>query len=543
MTSPYYGNIMPSQREQIDYLLNLSTQAHRLLDEIINVLNLNNDSTFNVKSQINVARSIVFSLIDTIDKHKKDNDGTISYTNDNDITDSGGTKDSNDSVQPPPPSFALDDSPATSTTYASYTPVMNRFSTSFASGGTTNTTRPQLTVQVSNQPHAHYSSCPTTPIYFVGTQPTTPVHPTLLFPMTMGSVSLHNSPPSSQPFTPATSPPPPIHQLQPTTHFPMVNPYHIDWRSTRLSHFTLLGEIGAGSFGTVRLCRHIQGVYFCLKILNRSRITHTKQIEHILNEKNIMLSISNPFIVKFSYLYFIMEYVGKGELFNYIRTEVMFEEHTAKLIIAEIVLALEYLHNQNIIYRDLKPENILVDTQGHIKLADFGFAKKIDENLDPDNGAANNSTIAMFLNGVKGHSKIIEFPEGFPEGAQTLVESLLNFDPDNRIGSRGDAAEIKAHPWFNGINWEQVAKCEGNGPFFNLPSFQTCQTTLPPDQQPSHSNQFSVEGTQDTLATKNIFNKIHLLTSLTFGILDSPFDFTLLIGRVSLTKLAIQDLP
>lgn len=74
-----------------------------------------------------------------------------------------------------------------------------------------------------------------------------------------------------------------------------------------------------------------------------------------------------------------MEFVAGGELFNYIRAEGQFSNETTKLVAAEIILALQYLHNQDIIYRDIKPENLLVDQHGHLKLTDFGFAKHIDE--------------------------------------------------------------------------------------------------------------------------------------------------------------------
>ena len=73
----------------------------------------------------------------------------------------------------------------------------------------------------------------------------------------------------------------------------------------------------------------------------------------------------------------LLEYVPGGELFTYLRTMQRFDNHTAAFFASEIVLILDYLHSQHIIYRDLKPENILLDSTGHIKLTDFGFAKKL----------------------------------------------------------------------------------------------------------------------------------------------------------------------
>lgn len=74
-------------------------------------------------------------------------------------------------------------------------------------------------------------------------------------------------------------------------------------------------------------------------------------------------------------VYLMIEYVAGGELFNYLRTNGQFEEVHVRMYIAELVLALEYLHGRNIIHRDIKPENILVDDAGHLKLTDFEFAK------------------------------------------------------------------------------------------------------------------------------------------------------------------------
>lgn len=80
----------------------------------------------------------------------------------------------------------------------------------------------------------------------------------------------------------------------------------------------------------------------------------------------------------------LMEYVPGGELFSYLRNRGRFPSTMGLFYAAEIVCALEYLHTKDIVYRDLKPENILLDRNGHIKLTDFGFAKKlVDRYEDP----------------------------------------------------------------------------------------------------------------------------------------------------------------
>jgi p70 ribosomal S6 kinase len=91
----------------------------------------------------------------------------------------------------------------------------------------------------------------------------------------------------------------------------------------------------------------------------------------------------HPFICDLIYafqtggkLYLILEYLSGGELFMHLEREGIFMEDTACFYLSEIVLALEHLHRQGIIYRDLKPENILLDSSGHVKLTDFGLCKE-----------------------------------------------------------------------------------------------------------------------------------------------------------------------
>ena len=76
-----------------------------------------------------------------------------------------------------------------------------------------------------------------------------------------------------------------------------------------------------------------------------------------------------------------MDLCAGGELFYLLHQKGRLEESVAKFYFAEILLGIEYLHSKGIVYRDLKPENVLIDIDGHIKLADFGLSKKMDENL------------------------------------------------------------------------------------------------------------------------------------------------------------------
>ena len=159
-----------------------------------------------------------------------------------------------------------------------------------------------------------------------------------------------------------------------------------DEKDKLLKQLDLLSTIGTGTFGRVMVARDkLTKQYYALKIMSIYEIIRLKQIEHVKNEKSVLEAIENhPFIVKLywthhtdQYLYMLLEYVPGGELFSLLRQRVRFDTKMAVFYAAEIVCALEFLHNMQIVYRDLKPENIILDLEGHLKLTDFGFAKRV----------------------------------------------------------------------------------------------------------------------------------------------------------------------
>ena len=149
-----------------------------------------------------------------------------------------------------------------------------------------------------------------------------------------------------------------------------------------IDKFEVLEKIGEGTSGEVLLCRHKKtGKISAIKAIPRSKI---EDENIILNEKEILKSINFPFFAKYKfsfhssdYFYIGQEYVPGGSLFDLLVKNHHFEVKDVKIYIAEIALALEYLHQHDIVYRDLKPENILIDEEGHLKLVDFGISKKI----------------------------------------------------------------------------------------------------------------------------------------------------------------------
>eukprot|EP01114_Cavostelium_apophysatum_P006266 TRINITY_DN1750_c0_g1_i2.p1 TRINITY_DN1750_c0_g1~~TRINITY_DN1750_c0_g1_i2.p1 ORF type:complete len:241 (-),score=51.64 TRINITY_DN1750_c0_g1_i2:25-747(-) len=197
----------------------------------------------------------------------------------------------------------------------------------------------------------------------------------------------------------------------------------------------------------------------------------------------------------------MMEFVPGGELFNYIRQNMGLPGPVARLVAAEILVALEHLHSLDIAYRDLKPENILISETGHVKLVDFGWAKNIGQHERTYSVGGTKEYLAPEIILGAGHDKICDwwsfgvvlfeliagyppfqedddsrkniferilndkpqFPANFDPTARDLVEKLLVSDPQRRLGRDG-AGAIKRHPLFSGLNFNEIAECKGFGP-------------------------------------------------------------------------------
>ncbi|XP_039272906.2 cGMP-dependent protein kinase 1-like isoform X1 [Styela clava] len=277
--------------------------------------------------------------------------------------------------------------------------------------------------------------------------------------------------------------------------------------SLKLSDFTAIETLGVGGFGRVELVElnRDRSRTFAMKILKKKHIVETRQQEHIMNEKRIMMESSCDFIVRMystfkdsRYLYMLMECCLGGELWTILRDKGSFEDNTAKFYTACVVEAFIFMHSRGIIYRDLKPENLILDERGYAKLVDFGFAKKIGfsrktwtfcgtpEYVAPEiilNKGHDLSAdywslgILMFelLTGsppFSGHDPMktynhilkgidmIEFPKKISRTAQGLIKKLCRDNPAERLGNqRNGIKDIQKHKWFDGFNWEGLKKC------------------------------------------------------------------------------------
>ncbi|XP_064489532.1 RAC serine/threonine-protein kinase-like [Ornithodoros turicata] len=278
-----------------------------------------------------------------------------------------------------------------------------------------------------------------------------------------------------------------------------------------LDNFEFLKVLGKGTFGKVILCREkATGALYAIKILKKKVVIDKDEVAHTLTENRVLRSTSHPFLISLRYsfqtadrLCFVMEYVNGGELFFHLSRERVFSEERTRFYGAEILLALDYLHSQGIIYRDLKLENLLLDKDGHVKIADFGLCKEdisfgattktfcgTPEYLAPevledtDYGRAVDwwgLGVVMyemmcgrlpFYN--RDHDILFElilveevkFPKSLSPEARDLLAGLLVKDPKRRLGGGvADAQDIMAHPFFRPINWKDLGEKKVTPPF------------------------------------------------------------------------------
>jgi serine/threonine protein kinase len=236
------------------------------------------------------------------------------------------------------------------------------------------------------------------------------------------------------------------------------------------------------------------------------------QVEHIMQETQILSTISHPFVTnKYgaittpSNLILIMEFCPGGDLFDQLYKHKSFSTADVAIFTQQVLLPLEYLHSLGIVHRDLKLENVLVAQDGALKLTDFGFAKYIKyrswtlcgtpEYLAPElilekgHGKAVDYWAfgVIFFEMLNGHSpfeaedhlatysKILDgtvnYPAGMDPDAVDIIGKLLQKDISRRYGNLKDGtADIKNHKYYTSrkFNWMDYAQ---RGSAFKLPPF------------------------------------------------------------------------
>jgi len=252
---------------------------------------------------------------------------------------------------------------------------------------------------------------------------------------------------------------------------------------------------------------------YAIKVLKREFIIDNDEVESTRSEKRVFLAAArerHPFLLNLhscfqteTRVYFVMEYVSGGDLMLHIQRK-QFSLRQAKFYASEVCLALQYFHANGIIYRDLKLDNILLTLDGHVKVADYGLCKEemwygsttstfcgTPEFMAPeilmeqrygrgvDWWAFGVLTYEMLLgqSPFRGDDEdeifdaIIDdeplYPITMPKDAVSILQKLLTKDPARRLGSgKGDAEEIKRHPFFKDVNWDDVINKRIPPPYF-----------------------------------------------------------------------------
>ncbi|XP_013924408.1 PREDICTED: ribosomal protein S6 kinase alpha-4 [Thamnophis sirtalis] len=295
-----------------------------------------------------------------------------------------------------------------------------------------------------------------------------------------------------------------------------------DEEKVGMENFELLKVLGTGAYGKVFLVRKLTGhdtnKLYAMKVLRKAAIVaKAKTTEHTRTERTVLEHVrQSPFLVTLHYafqtdskLHLILDYVSGGELFTHLYQRDHFSEEEVRFYSGEIILAIEHLHKLGIIYRDVKLENILLDNEGHVVLTDFGLSKEFVTE-DKERTFSFCGTIEYMapeiVRSKSGHGKSVDwwslgilvfelltgaspftlegeknsqaevsrrilkcsppFPSLIGHDARDLLQKLLCKDPKKRLGSGPmGAQEIKEHPFFRSLDWDELAARRIRPPF------------------------------------------------------------------------------
>ena len=271
------------------------------------------------------------------------------------------------------------------------------------------------------------------------------------------------------------------------------------------NNFEFCYVIGKGGFGKVWKIKHLKtNKYYALKEMSKLKIIEKKSENSINYEREILSKLNNPFIINMYYafqdsdnLYLVMDYLKGGDLRFHLTRHIHFSEEQSRFFICNVLVALEYIHSQDIIHRDIKPENLVLDENGYARITDFGIAKKNSEKnkmkgdtsgtpgyMAPEimRGIIHSFEVDFFAVGIVAYEfmkgkrpysgknrkeikeemlmrqiaiKEEEIPEDWTKESVDFINKLLVRKRENRLGFNG-IKEVKEHPWIKYYPWEMI---------------------------------------------------------------------------------------
>ncbi|XP_068130598.1 serine/threonine-protein kinase N1-like isoform X2 [Hyperolius riggenbachi] len=271
-----------------------------------------------------------------------------------------------------------------------------------------------------------------------------------------------------------------------------------------LEDFRLMAVLGRGHFGKVLLSEYKPTAeLFAIKALKKGDIIARDEVESLLCEKRVFVAVSgasHPFLLSLlgcfqtaEHVCFVMDYMAGGDLMTHIHTEV-FSQSRAMFYAACVLLGLQFLHSKDIVYRDLKLDNLLLDSEGYVKLADYGLCKEgmgpsdrtstfcgTPEFLAPEvlTDASYTRAVDWWGFGVLIYEMMVgespfpgdeeeevfdsivndevRYPRFLSAEAIAIMRRLLRRNPDRRLGSgERDAEDVKKQPFFKDLDFEAL---------------------------------------------------------------------------------------